>query len=53
MGLTAIDFLRHGLIDADGKNHLTRSLADLYLFNQPGMLAEGRLFELLGLQVVQ
>ncbi len=52
-GITAIDFLRHRLIDADREYHLARLGADLYLFHQPGVFLEGASLELFGFQVVQ
>ena len=49
MGFLAVDFLRDGLVDGDGQNHLFVILAHLHLVFQPRHLLElGRLQFLVG-----
>ena len=47
LGTFAIDTLRDGLVDADGQYQLARVGTWLHLLQQPRVLREGRLFELL------
>ena len=53
MWVAAIDFLRNGLIDADGQYHLACGSAGLHVFEYPGMFFEDSRLQLFGLQVVE
>ena len=52
-GIAAVDFLRHGFVYTDGQDKFAGNLAFLDLVKQPGMLLEGSLLQLFGLEVVE